>query len=120
MKFDDSPIHPPIGPTFCAAARPPARAPLAAVTGPGVPDWSRPMAGGPIGPALDPWAVDSVLGASPGSLFETEATILPVRRAMSRPAASSLLTPAPAIQEGIAAARLKAGERPREGMESPR
>jgi hypothetical protein len=58
------------------------------------------MAVGPIDPALEPGVMDSLLGSTTGSLFETEGTILPVRRAMSRPVASSLLTLAPVIQDG--------------------
>jgi hypothetical protein len=80
MALDHVVIGQPVSRT--EAARP-ARARLGATSGPGLPDRSRPIAGGPSGPALDPRVVDSLLGsARPGSLFETDGTILPVKKAM--------------------------------------
>jgi hypothetical protein len=72
------------------AATGPVRALLTAIPGPGGPGRSRPIAGGPIGPALDPDLVDSLLGsAMPGSLFDADGTLRQVRKGMRKLAASS-------------------------------
>jgi hypothetical protein len=80
MALDPGPIG--LGASVTAATRP-ARAPRAAVSGPGLAGWSRPTSGGPTGPALDPGLVDALFHATtPGSLFDSEGSLLPLKKRM--------------------------------------
>jgi hypothetical protein len=58
---------------------------LAAIPGPGGPGRPRPIAGGTIGPALDPDLVDSLFGSPPPDpLFAADGASRTVRRAIRK------------------------------------
>jgi WD40 repeat protein len=68
-----------------------ARVSLAKISGPGLPDRSRRISAGPIGQALDPGLVDSLLDSTGGSLLGTEGRVAHVKKSMERFATWAIL-----------------------------
>jgi hypothetical protein len=61
-----------------------ARVPLAKISGSGLPDRFRRISAGPIGQALDPGLVDSLLDSTGGSLLGTDRRVALVKKLVSK------------------------------------